>query len=82
MGKPFVLQVASHDAGVVGPVPIRRCRGGDERQPQPHGLRGRLSGTTADQRDRFASVSQQALANTSDQPYALTFALSHPIQSV
>jgi hypothetical protein len=43
VGKPFVLQIAGHDAGVVGPVPTSACRSGDELEPHPHCLRGRIS---------------------------------------
>jgi hypothetical protein len=60
-GVPFVLQVAGHDAGVVSPIPTSRCRSASELQPQPDSMRRRVSMELAKQRDRFASVSQQAL---------------------
>ena len=63
LSQAFVLQVAGHDARVVSPVPTRRCRGGDEFQPQLHGLRRRLSVRAPRQRDRLASVSQQSLVH-------------------
>ena len=58
-----VLQVAGHDARVVGSVPVARRRRRDEREPEPDGSRRRLSGKAADERDRLASIPQQSLVD-------------------
>jgi hypothetical protein len=60
-GESPVLQIRAHDARVVSSVPGTRGRSRDELQPEPHGLRRRLSGETARERDHFASILQQSL---------------------
>jgi hypothetical protein len=47
----------------VSPIPARRCRGASELQPQPDSMRRRISTKPSKQRDRFASVSQQAVVH-------------------
>ena len=58
-----MLEVAADDARVVRAVPVAPRRPRDELQPEPHGLRRRLAGQAAEERDRLASVAQQPLVD-------------------
>ena len=58
-----MLQVSGHDARVVRSVPVAPRRSRAELQPQADGLRRRLAGRPAEQRDRLASVPQQPLVD-------------------
>ena len=58
-----MLQVAADDARVVRSVPVAARRSRDELQPEPHGLRRRLAGQPAEERDRLAAVAQQSLVD-------------------
>ena len=67
-GEFAVLQVGADDARVVSAVPVAGRRSRNELQPEPHGLRRRLAGQAADERDRFAPVPQQSLVDRPPPP--------------
>jgi hypothetical protein len=63
VGEVAVLQVAGDDARVVGPVPVAPRRSLGEVQPEAHGVRRRLAGQPAEERNGLASVAQQPLVD-------------------